>query len=53
MLYDGSGLIAAGIVLYCLSTIAVTLRFLSRLRKGVPLLADDWLIAVALVSFYA
>jgi hypothetical protein len=43
-------LIAAFTVSIALAYIAVILRFVARRRRGVQLLADDWLIFVALVS---
>lgn len=43
-------LIAAFTVSISLAYIAVVLRFIARRRRGVELLADDWLMLVALVS---
>jgi hypothetical protein len=46
-----AGVYAAAVVLIVASTAACGLRFVARKVKSVPLLADDWLVLCATVSF--
>ena len=43
--------VAVAVVLSCLSTIAVALRFYVRKMKKIQLKSDDWTILVALVRW--
>ena len=47
---DRNGLIAMCVIFSITSTTAVVLRFYARKVKGLRIQADDWLIAVSLVS---
>lgn len=46
----GGMILTSAIVMACLSTVAVALRFLSRKITKVKWLMDDWLILIALVG---